>query len=125
MKLLFLDDSRQPYTQEWSLVVDYDSFVRHIEENGMPDVISWDHDLSFAHYYGDRYQDGSIPYERYNDKTGYHCAKYLVEKQLFPKLSIIHSLNPTGSMNIANLLKPYCKVEIVPFGSRKIEILNK
>lgn len=55
---LFLDDFRDPIDSsyylknpiyvnlEWVVVRNYDSFVKHIEENGIPETISFDHDLA-------------------------------------------------------------------------------
>lgn len=61
---LFLDDFRIPedcakymsnpefyLNNKWVIVRDYDEFVKFIEKNGMPAVISFDHDLSDIDYY--------------------------------------------------------------------------
>ena len=62
MKKLYLDDVRNPKTEGWEIVRNYDDFVNYINENGLPDEISFDHDLG---------EDVS--------KTGYDCAKWLCE----------------------------------------------
>lgn len=117
-KLLWLDDIRDPKTGDWLLnyapeyaygdgeviwVKKYHEFVDWIEENGLPDMICFDHDLSDIH----------INKSTYKEKTGYDCAKWLVEycmdKNLpTPKFNI-QSANPTGKMNIQSLLKNYQK----------------
>ena len=45
MKKLYLDDIRIPQTEGWDIVRSYDDFVNWIEMNGLPDVVSFDHDL--------------------------------------------------------------------------------
>ena len=61
---LFLDDIRHPYDcisympspgiyskYLWKTVRNYDEFVSFITQNGLPDLISFDHDLSDIDYY--------------------------------------------------------------------------
>ena len=81
---LFLDDMRQPihtwhYTEDyiyinlkWKVVTDYDEFVKAITDQGIPEIISFDHDLSDVHY---KHLSNPIPYDSMAEKTGYHCAK--------------------------------------------------
>jgi hypothetical protein len=61
-----------------------------------------------------------MAYDDYKEKTGYHCAAFLIEKQLLPKRAIIHSWNPAGARNIANALAPHCKVYIDPYPSKLV-----
>jgi len=108
-KLLWLDDIRDPKTSDWLLtyapeyaygdgeviwVKNYDEFVSWIEKNGLPDGICFDHDLG-------------------EEKSGYDCAKWLVEYCMDNNLPIpkfnIQSANPTGKININSLLKNYQK----------------
>ena len=53
---LFLDDFREPedafnhtnnqlYLIGWVIVRNYDEFVKTIEERGIPEILSFDHDL--------------------------------------------------------------------------------
>ena len=67
-KNLFLDDFRKPhdcmsymphrigtsaaiYTQlDWEIVINYDEFVEWIKTNGIPEIVSFDHDLADEHY---------------------------------------------------------------------------
>lgn len=125
---LFLDDFRTPevaskymlargvaptlYTEnDWIVVKNYNEFVNHIEKNGLPDLISFDHDLSDEHYDPSMYK-GAAAYaeaeKRFTEKTGYHCAQWLIEycidnKQYIPDF-IVHSMNPVGTKNIQELL---------------------
>lgn len=110
-RLLWLDDSRNPLENDWlvfspigrnvdvSWVTSYDEFVNWITNNGLPDGISFDHDL------GDVTDIG--------EKTGYDCAKFLVDyciehKDNLPEYAI-QSSNPAGRENIDMLLKNYKK----------------
>jgi hypothetical protein len=118
MKYLFLDDERNPKDVHWILIggvghwgADW-NIVRNLEEakdwvlkNGIPDVISFDHDLGEQHYAGD-YDDG---------KTGYDFALWLVEHDLDTNTMpvdfkfTVHSKNPVGSENIRGLLESYLR----------------
>lgn len=128
--LLFLDDYRMPidcatymyrknvdcriYHKEWSIVRSYWQFVKFIEENGLPDFISFDHDLADVVELKEE-----LPIEQWfdlaNNKeyTGMDCAHWLVNycldnnKQL-PNY-IVHSSNPAGTENIEGLLKSFSK----------------
>jgi hypothetical protein len=103
---LFLDDIRDPSWvhwmrlprppgEEWVIVRSHEEFVGAIQERGLPDFISFDHDLD---------QEGQIEYEL----TGMDCAKWLVEFCLDADLAVpefsVHSQNPPGRDNIQGLL---------------------
>ena len=115
---LFLDDIRDPNKflqsiRTWVIARDYNQFVNIIKERGMPSFISFDHDLSFEHYpFNDPRQDGkTIPYNDYTEKTGYHCALWLIEHCLnsgerLPEFQV-HSMNPVGRDNIIQLLNRF------------------
>jgi len=79
-RLLFLDDIRYPvevyrYTKQdvflrkdWHIVRNYEQFINRILEKGLPEMISFDHDLADEHYWD--------PNSRQRvEKTGYDCAK--------------------------------------------------
>jgi hypothetical protein len=61
--------------------------------------VSLDHDLS--------YEDQNKT-ENFNEKTGYDCAKWLVDYCVTNNLPLpdyyVHSFNPVGRMNIINYL---------------------
>jgi hypothetical protein len=116
---LFLDDFRFPidafyYTRnpmynklEWIIVRDYDSFVNYIIKNGLPNIVSFDHDLADIHYSVP--VNGIINYSDYKEKTGYHCAEWLVyycidNKLKFPEYHI-HSMNSIGKKNIISCIE--------------------
>lgn len=126
---LFLDDYRTPlsayeYTKyihflerQWVIVKNYDEFCKVIVANGLPELISFDHDLAHQHYvpefYWDDY-DASKKYQEeqiYTEKTGYDCAKWLVEfcidnSKVLPKW-YVHSMNPVGADNIKAYLNNF------------------
>jgi hypothetical protein len=119
---LFLDDNRKPYdvfkvtinpvyeNNDWVIVKTYDEFVNHIEKNGLPMMISFDHDLSFDHYY-EKNQNGDLDYNSFAEKTGYHCGEWLIEYCQKNSLELprwfVHSANPVGSENIKKLLSGF------------------
>ncbi|ROI10840.1 hypothetical protein EGI11_02445 [Chryseobacterium sp. H3056] len=88
---LYLDDVR-PTPADYERVYDYNGFVEFIIANGIPEFISFDHDLGPG-------------------KTGYDCAKFLVEYCLDHNISkinyTVHSQNPVGKANIEGLLNNY------------------
>ena len=91
MKKLYLDDLRVT-PEDFDRVYNYADFVEYITQNGLPDFISFDHDLG-------------------EDESGYDCAKYLVEYCIehnlpLPKFSV-HSQNPVGKENIERLLNNF------------------
>jgi hypothetical protein len=124
---LFLDDIRMPYEvgnyinpvnlreiyriKKWVIVRDYDEFVWHIEQNGLPQLVSFDHDLAAIHYDPRTWTESFV----YEEKTGLDCAKWLINycnsknKSLPPCLC--HSMNPVGKANIANLIQSYYRHE--------------
>lgn len=106
--VLYLDDVRVPLIRGVDLVRNYDEFVTYLMSYEMPEVIFWDHDISEEHYptpnEGDR---DVIPYETYKEKTGLHCALFVVENNLPLQLWAVHSLNPVGGENIRRLLRAY------------------
>jgi hypothetical protein len=128
---LFLDDIRMPkdafdYTHnemflksKWVIVRDYNEFVRHIESNGMPKMISFDHDLADSHYTPEElwtdYEKSKAWQEQqvHKEKTGFECAKWLVDYcvdkgEELPDF-FCHSQNPVGKDNIEGLLNNFKK----------------
>ena len=113
--LLWLDDVRNPHEDDWLVfspieqpynvvwIKKYYDFVYWITENGLPDAICFDHDLSDIH----------IKKSTYKEKTGMDCAKWLVDycidnnKKL--PLYNIQSANPVGKENINSLLTNFLK----------------
>jgi hypothetical protein len=107
--LLWIDDIRNPLENDWLVfspigkdvdvvwVKSYDEFVDYLNHaDTLPDAICFDHDLG----------DG---------KSGYDCAKYLVEFCMDRGLKLpkwnCQSANPVGRENIDALLNNYLKFE--------------
>lgn len=118
---LYLDDFRDPIDSgyylgnpmygnlQWEVVRNYDNFIKIITERGVPDVVSLDHDLADEHY------DVQKPSDEYQEKTGYHCAKWLIQYCIdndkdLPQTILIHSMNPAGCLNIQSLFNTYLKL---------------
>lgn len=127
---LFLDDQRIPETVtwvhlpkvKWVIVRDYDEFIKTIEEKGLPEFIAFDHDLGWQHmkdYLNVAPIEEQIPnplklnYNKYTEKTGYDCAKWLVNYCQENNLPIpnyaVHSMNHIGRRNIESYLENYTK----------------
>jgi hypothetical protein len=86
---LWLDDLRPSPDDMWIVIRSYSNFVKCIEERGLPEFISFDHDL------------GEGP-------TGYDCAKWLVDKECLVEYTV-HSANIVGRSNIIGLLDGWKK----------------
>lgn len=107
---LFLDDEREPNKflndiRAWVVVRNYSQFVEVITRNGLPNFISFDHDLADEHYVQ------SVDYSRFKEKTGYDCARWLIEycmrtAQPLPDWQV-HSMNPVGRININQTLSAH------------------
>ena len=130
---IFLDDIRTPYSNEWTIVRDYNEFVKLINDINIDDVdvISLDHDLADEHYrpsmydidghYSNYYTDGT-----FKEKTGYECAKYLIDfcvknnKEL-PQV-YVHTMNPIGRVNIISLINNFYKFKKIDKSCKPIKI---
>lgn len=101
-----------PFRDEyWEIVRSYDEFVNVVTKYGVPELVSFDHDLGTEHYNND--QTNVIDYLSFEEKTGYDCAKWLCnycqENNIkFPKY-YVHSMNPVGTQNIKSYILNYKK----------------
>lgn len=129
---LFLDDKRNPVhcisymhlrigrlnpiylENDWAIARNYEAFKNTIESMGLPDFVSFDHDLADEHYKGTvdvQSPEGWEEYHSYEGReyTGYDCAKWLVNYCIDNKnplpLYAVHSMNPVGNENIIKYLK--------------------
>jgi len=116
---LFLDDdaSRKPNSLpwidlplvEWVRVWSYDEFVKHIEKHGIPQRVSFDHDLHDSHYKeGHKHNFEYFDYKAVAVKTGYDCARWLAKHCAEKKADLpeffVHTLNARGRDNIVKYL---------------------
>lgn len=120
-KSLYLDDERIPTEtipgyEPWVVVKNYHEFVHYTEHNGLPDFITFDHDLADEHISDFTLQTSingcCLPdYESYQEKTGLDCARWLVkycEENALPLPSCaVHSFNPVGANNIQSFINGY------------------
>jgi hypothetical protein len=124
--VLFLDDERLPDQVTWAefprydtifIIRTYDGFVRQVEFQGLPKFVCFDHDLADEHYAvmeeenSYTYDDGDMKktFDYGTEKTGYDCAKWLVdycaERGLkFPRY-VVHSMNPAGKERIQGYIE--------------------
>lgn len=88
---LYLDDLRAT-PESFERVYSYREFVDFISTHGLPDFISFDHDLGMG-------------------ETGFECAKFLVNYCIDHNLKLpdykVHSQNPVGKENIEKLLEHF------------------
>lgn len=121
MRYLFLDDERVPSdvtwldiprTNKWEIVRSFNSAVEWVNNNGFPDIISFDHDLGYEEF--DTNENGIIIVTNATEtKSGYDFAKWLIEHDLdnnsMPEhfTFTVHSMNPVGAKNITMLLNKY------------------
>jgi hypothetical protein len=126
--LLWLDDQRNPFLNDenkvpknihdWNInwVRNFREFVAWIEAYGLPDAISFDHDLHDEHYTPEFFWNDYELSKKYQEwrsrsyvyETGADCAKWLlkycrINKEQLPEI-FIHSANPVGADNIKELL---------------------
>ena len=128
-RFLFLDDIRYPYdafehTQQimflqkkWEVVKNYNEFIKWITKNGLPELISFDHDLGDTHYMSSHLRTDSEKSKEWQDahvhteKTGYECAKWLIDYCLDNNLKCpkfyCHSMNPVGRDKINSILEQF------------------
>jgi hypothetical protein len=127
---LYLDASKTPVRNitgyaPWAVVRNFPDFAGHIMRHGIPDYISFEHDLAEEHFadFAANQAQGvmAIEYDSFTEKTGYHCAQWLIsfcemhrqngaDMSLSPhriKTVGIHSDNPAGAVNIMHLLQDY------------------
>lgn len=117
MKILWLDDKRDPTTfctrmGDITWAKSYKDFTTHIIRYGVPDYISFDHDLGKATEEALRWMGYSKKEARQRkgeELTGYDCAKWLVKYCDDNKLDLpeydIHSSNPVGKVNIKSYIE--------------------
>lgn len=121
---LFLDDERMPsyvtwvklpQPTEWVIVRNYQQFVDYVTKHGIPAHISYDHDLADIHYTKsiviNNEGEGQFEYNESEEKTGYHCAKWMVnycrERDIEHPNYTVHSMSFIGKENIIKYIENY------------------
>lgn len=103
IKILFLDDDaeRVPFLRDDHPIYDYEliyvrtpvEFMDYINNNAVPDIIGFDHDLAAEHYIG---------WTKNRSPNGDDLAEWLIAQNKLPEIVIVHSWNSDGARNIAN-----------------------
>jgi hypothetical protein len=132
MKLkIYLDDVRTPVDKDaWMVVRNYDEFVDRITKIGLKniEIISLDHDLgdtAMAEWHKNVYHNYTLNYDNITEKTGYDCAKWLVEQWMDgqPIVDVYtHSANAIGSANIMGYINNYRHVNRLPQNCVRVKI---
>lgn len=100
---LFLDDERHPphNGKDWCVARSVTEAIHLVEELGVPESISFDHDL------------GS--FQGRPEPSGMDFAKWLVQHDLDHNILdqrftfTVHSMNPVGAKNIQSYMESYLK----------------
>jgi len=116
MKYLYLDDVREPFQsanycqnknyseKKWHIVRTYQEFKDYITTMGIPEVVSFDYDLTLESYVNTATDEDKI----HEYESGYDCLQYLIEacrqqKRQLPSC-LIHSMNPVGRKKLYELI---------------------
>ncbi len=120
---IYLDDIRVPNDPSWILCKNYEEFVKTVSEIGLEniDTISLDHDLgdsAMEEYFNNVSKNYILNYDNIHEKTGYDCAKWLVDLSIDTGIKIpkvyTHSANPIGSANIMGYINNFLKNKRLP-----------
>jgi hypothetical protein len=120
---LFLDDVRIPknvtlydndpiYNElNWIIVRSHNELMDYIKKNGIPKLISFDHDLADVHYL----HQNNINYKEISvyEKTGYDSLKwvcyYTLNNKLKLPIMLFHTANSVGKKNMIFFYKTFIK----------------
>jgi hypothetical protein len=101
---IYLDDAR-PCPVGWTLAKTADEAIALIskaKEEGTLEAVSLDHDLAPEHY--EPSSGYSVAPAPPATKTGFDVALWIVENRAWPKLVVLHSMNPVGRERMFRLL---------------------
>jgi hypothetical protein len=136
---IYLDDVRTPLSpnnawvdgiEEWTVVRSYDEFVQKVNAVVLDhiDLISLDHDLgdsAMREWHYGVVKNYTINYDNITEKTGYDCAKWLVNQWLDGKTVVkvvTHSANAVGSANIMGYINNYLHLHKLPQDCIRVQI---
>ncbi len=130
MRKIYLDDIRTPHDPEWVVVRSFEEFVEKVNEIGLQniEVISLDHDLgdtAMKEWHTNVYTNYTLDYSNIEEKTGYDCAKWLVEQWMDGKRVVTvwtHSANAIGSANIMGYINNYRHIHRLPQNCVRVSI---
>jgi hypothetical protein len=129
-KKIYLDDIRTPVDPSWVIVRSYQEFVSTIQLTSLEniDIISLDHDLgpsAMKEWHTNVYTNYQLNYDNITEKTGYDCAKWLVEQWMNGKPFVevvVHSANAVGAGNIMGYINNYCHRHRLPQSCVRVQI---
>ena len=128
---IYLDDVRTPVdVEKWIVVRSYEEFVDKVSQIGLENIelISLDHDLgdtAMAEWHKNVYHNYTLDYNKIKEKTGYDCAKWLVDQWMEgqPVVDVYtHSANAIGSANIMGYINNYRHINRLPQNCVRVQI---
>lgn len=127
---IYLDDVRTPIDKDWIIARNYDEFVRIVSAHGLENIktISLDHDLgdsAMKEWHKNVYHNYTLDYNNITEKTGYDCAKWLVEQWMNGKPVVdvyTHSANAIGAANIMGYINNYRHINKLPQNCVRVTI---
>jgi hypothetical protein len=127
---IYLDDVRTPINKTWTIVRNYDEFVFNLQKIGFDniEIVSLDHDLdetAMKEWSTNVVKNYKINYDNIKEKTGYHCAKWLIDNWLNGEKVFdvyTHSANAIGSANIMGIINNYRHLHNLPQNCVRINI---
>jgi hypothetical protein len=127
---IYLDDVRTPIDKDWIIARNYDEFVRIVKTYGLENIktISLDHDLgdsAMKEWHKNVYHNYTLNYDNITEKTGYDCAKWLVEQWMNgePVVDVYtHSANAIGASNIMGIINNYRHINKLPQNCVRVNI---
>jgi hypothetical protein len=90
MVKLFIDDEREPPDETWVVVRTFAQAIDHVEDHGVPESMSLDHDLG-------------------GDETVMQFLRWLCDHHFEkgPPRYVVHSANPVGRDNMISFLESW------------------
>lgn len=127
---IYLDDVRTPIDKDWIIARNYDEFVKLVKTYGLENIktISLDHDLgdtAMKEWHKNVYHNYILNYDNITEKTGYDCAKWLVEQWMNgePVVDVYtHSANAIGAANIMGYINNYRHINKLPQNCVRVNI---
>jgi hypothetical protein len=127
---IYLDDVRTPIDKDWIIARNYDEFVKIVKTYGLENIktISLDHDLgdsAMKEWHKNVYHNYTLNYDNITEKTGYDCAKWLVEQWMngAPVVDVYtHSANAIGAANIMGYVNNYRHINKLPQNCVRVTI---
>lgn len=127
---IYLDDVRTPIDKDWIIARNYDEFVKIVKTYGLENIktISLDHDLgdtAMKEWHKNVYHNYTLNYDNITEKTGYDCAKWLVEQWMNGESVVdvyTHSANAIGAANIMGYINNYRHINKLPQNCVRVNI---